>query len=90
MDTPIPSYRQHRYHREIIAQCVRLYDPFPLSYRGVEELMLEQGVMVSYETIRRWRHKFGHLYAAEIRRRRPQPRDTWLCWLVRASLQRID
>jgi len=53
MDTAIPSYRQHRYHREIIAQCVRLYDRFPLSYRGVEELMFERGVVVSYETIRR-------------------------------------
>ena len=77
METPVPSYRCHRYPAEIIAHCVRLYYRFPLSYRGVEELMLERGVVVSYESIRRWCLKFGPIYAAEIRRRRPQPRDTW-------------
>ncbi len=53
METPAPSYRQHRYSAEISAQCVRLSFQFPLSYRGVEELMVERGVIVSYETIRR-------------------------------------
>lgn len=77
METSIPSYRQHRYPAEIIAHCVRLYVRFPLSYRAVEELMFERGVVVSYETIRRWCHKFGPLFAAEIRRRRRQPKDKW-------------
>ena len=31
--------------------------------REVEELMLERGVIVSYETIRRWCLKFGQSYA---------------------------
>ena len=39
--------------------------------------MLERGVAVSYESIRRLCLKFGPIYAAEIRRRRPQPRDRW-------------
>jgi len=77
VDMPAPSYRCHRYPAEIIAHCVRLSYRFPLSYRGVEELMLERGVIVSYESIRRWCLKFGPIYAAGIRRRRPQPRDTW-------------
>lgn len=77
METPAPSYRCYRYPAEIIAHCVRLYYRFPLGYRGVEELMLKRGVIVSYESIRRWCLKFGPSYAAEIRRRRPQPRDTW-------------
>lgn len=47
MQTPVPSYRQHRYPAEIIAHCVRNYFRFPLSYRGVEELMFERGVHVS-------------------------------------------
>ena len=77
MDTQVPSYRQHRYPAEIIAHCVRLYYRFPLSYRGVEELMFERGVVVSYEAIRRWCRKFGPLIAAGLRRRRPQPKDKW-------------
>jgi putative transposase len=48
-----------------------------LSYRGVEELMFERDVVVSYESIRRWCHKFGPAIAAELRRRRPQPKGTW-------------
>jgi transposase-like protein len=35
---------------EIIAHCVWLYHRFPLSFREVEELMLQRGVVVSYET----------------------------------------
>ncbi|MFK4362269.1 putative transposase [Rhodococcus sp. 27YEA6] len=39
--------------------------------------MLERGVVVSYETIRRWCAKFGQAYTNELRRRRPQPGDKW-------------
>jgi putative transposase len=46
-------------------------------HRGIEELMFERGVIVSYESVRRWCHKFGPAIAAEIRRHRPQPKDTW-------------
>nr|GLK36416.1 hypothetical protein GCM10017611_32730 [Rhodococcus wratislaviensis] len=49
MTTPMHSYRGHRYPVEIINHCVWLYFRFPLSFRGVEEMMLERGVVVSYE-----------------------------------------
>ena len=39
--------------------------------------MLERGVIVSYETIRRWCLKFGQHYANGLRRRRPRPGDKW-------------
>jgi putative transposase len=72
-----PSYKGHRYPAEIIAHCVWLYHRFPLSFREVEELMLERGVVVSYETVRRWCVKFGQSYAGALRRRRPRPGDKW-------------
>ena len=31
-----------------------------LSFRAVEEMMMERGVVVSYETIRQWYQKLGH------------------------------
>jgi len=34
------SYKGHQYPAEIIAHCVWLYHPFPLSFREVEDLML--------------------------------------------------
>ncbi|WP_406500892.1 IS6 family transposase [Streptomyces sp. NBC_00846] len=76
-ESALPSYRGHRYPVEIISHCVWLYFRFPLSFREVEELMLERGVMVSYETVRRWCLKFGQAYADSLRRRRPRPGDKW-------------
>ncbi|WP_055710915.1 IS6 family transposase [Streptomyces torulosus] len=71
------SYKGHRYTVEVISRCVWLYFRFPLSFREVEELMLERGAIVSYETIRRWCVKFGQRYANSPRRRRPRPGDKW-------------
>jgi len=56
---------------------VWLYFRFALSYRDVEELLAERGVVVTYETVRQWCHKFGQVYANDLRRRRPQPGDKW-------------
>lgn len=47
-----------------------LYIRFPLSLRNVEDLLHERGVDVSHETIRFWWHRFGPLFASEIRKRR--------------------
>ncbi|MFF7888941.1 IS6 family transposase [Streptomyces sp. NPDC020794] len=77
MESVSPSYRGHRYPVEVISHCVWLYHRFPLSFREVEELMLQRGVIVSYETVRRWCAKFGQAYANGLRRRRPRPGDKW-------------
>ncbi|MFE7652243.1 IS6 family transposase [Streptomyces bottropensis] len=71
------SYNGHRCPVEVISHCVWLYHRFPLSFREVEELMLERGIVVSYETVRRWCAKFGQAYAGALRRRQPRPGDTW-------------
>jgi putative transposase len=72
-----PSYKGHRYPVEVISHCVWLYFRFPLSFREAEELMLERGIAVSYETIRRRCAKFGQTYAGALRRRQPQSGDKW-------------
>ncbi|GAB3170991.1 IS6 family transposase [Streptomyces incanus] len=72
-----PSYQGHRYPIEIISHCVWLYFRFPLSSHEVEELLLERGVTVSHETVRRWCAKFGQTYANGLRRRRARPGDKW-------------
>jgi putative transposase len=46
--------------------------------RLVEELLLERGIVVSYETIRRWGKKFGPDYARRLRRKQPSRNDIWL------------
>jgi putative transposase len=72
-----PSYEGFRFPAEIISHCVWLYHRFPLSFREVEEMMLERGVVVSHETVRQWCVKFAQAYANELRRRRPRPGDKW-------------
>ncbi|MFE7394656.1 IS6 family transposase, partial [Streptomyces sp. NPDC057582] len=60
-----------------MSHCVWLYFRFPLSFREVEELMLERGVIVSHETVRRWCAKFGQAYANGLRRKLPRHGDKW-------------
>ena len=73
----VPSYKRHRFPPAIISHAVWLYFRFALSYRDVEELLAERGVILTYETIRQWCRKFGQTYANALRRRRPQPGDKW-------------
>jgi putative transposase len=47
-----------------------LYVRLPLSHRNVEDLLHEQGVDISHETVRYWWNRFGPMFAAEIRKRR--------------------
>jgi putative transposase len=61
----------------LIGHAVWLYYRFLLSYRDGEELLAERGIVVSYETIRRWCRTFGPTFADGLRRRRPRPGATW-------------
>ncbi len=61
----------------MIAHAVRLYRRFALRGRDVEALFAECGVVVSYETIRRWVAKLGTQYAAELRKREAKSGRTW-------------
>jgi transposase-like protein len=60
---PDPRYR-HRSPAEIISHAVWLYHVFSLSLRDVEFPLAERGIVVSYETVRRWCKKFGELKAS--------------------------
>jgi hypothetical protein len=63
------SYRGYRIPPEIIQQANWLYLRFTLSLRDVEDLLAERGIMVSYETVRRWVNHFGPMIAADLRKR---------------------
>jgi putative transposase len=76
MKKPDPHHR-HRFPAELISHAVWLYHVFSLSLRDVELLLAERGIMVSYESIRRWCLKFCSGFANGLRRRRPRPGDTW-------------
>src|SRR5215204_510498 len=79
MNTPSAptTYKNHRFSVEIISHAVWLYFRFCLSFRDGEALLLERGVIVTYEAIRKWCRKFGQPYANQLRRRRPRPGAKW-------------
>ncbi len=43
----------------------------------MEDLLAEWGIIVSYETIRRWCQKFGPDYARKLKRREGRLGDHW-------------
>ena len=86
MQTLSISYKRHRFPPSIIAHAVWLYVRFNLSLREVEEMLLERGIDVSYETVRRWTTKFGPQIARNLRRRQRRPGDVWPSWPEAAYL----
>ncbi|WP_321884132.1 IS6 family transposase [Burkholderia cepacia] len=72
-----PLYHGHRYPAVVISCAVRWYFRFQLSLRDIEELLFERGVVVSYETIRRWCNKFGACFASHVKAARRKPGTTW-------------
>jgi putative transposase len=71
------NYSGYRFPPEIIQQAIWLYVRFTLSFRDVEDLLAERGIIVSYETVRRWVNHFGPKIAADLRKRRPKPHSIW-------------
>src|SRR6516165_10267362 len=71
------SYARHRFPPEVIRHAVWLYLRFTLSYRDVEDLLTERGLIVSNESIRRWVLKFGPVIARNLRGFRPKAYIRW-------------
>jgi putative transposase len=71
------SYSGYRFPPDIIQRAVWMYLRFTLSFRDVEELLAERGIVVTYESIRRWVLTFGPAIARRLRARRPKPYGRW-------------
>jgi transposase-like protein len=78
---PVPAPRSafagFRFPPEIIVIAVRWYLRFGLSYRDVEELLVERGVEVDHVTIYRWVLRFTPLLADAARPCRHAVGDRW-------------
>jgi putative transposase len=73
----LATYPGYRFPAEIISHAIWLYHVFSLSLRDVELILAERGITVTHESIRQWGLRFGADFARKLRRRRPQPGDTW-------------
>src|SRR5215213_5192414 len=74
---PPLSYSGYRFPPDIIQRAVWMYLRFTLSFRDVEELLAERGIVVTYESIRRWVLAFGSQIARRLRAKRPKPHGRW-------------
>ena len=70
-------YKRYRFPPEVIQYAVWLYYRFNLSHRDIEDLMVERGITVSYESIRLWCNKFGPQYARRLKQRHQGFGDTF-------------
>jgi len=87
MKKPPPSYHRHRFPSEIISHALWRYHRFCLSFREVEKLLAEQGITVTYESVRQWCQKFGPDYARKLQKRQERLGDTWHIDEVFVSIQ---
>ncbi len=72
-------FKWRHFEAEIILLCVRWYLRYALSYRDLEEMMLERGLQVDHTTIYRWVQR----YAPELEKRcRPHLKATTDSWRV--------
>ena len=77
MKTARSRYRGHRFPPEIISYAVWVYHRFCMSFRDVEDLLAERGIIVSFEAIRQWCRKFGPGYAQRLKRKQGRLGDIW-------------
>ncbi|GHO81992.1 hypothetical protein KSD_97630 [Ktedonobacter sp. SOSP1-85] len=71
------SFKWRHFQPDMILLCVRWYLRYALSYRDLEEIMLERGLRIDHTTIYRWVQR----YAPELEKRcRPYLKacnDSW-------------
>jgi transposase, IS6 family len=65
MKRPSSPFKWRHYAPDVILLCVRWYCRYSLSYRDLEEMMRERGLVVDHVTIFRWVQR----YASEINKR---------------------
>jgi putative transposase len=70
-------YKRYRFPSEIIQYAVWFYHRFNLSYRDIEDLLVERGITASYESIRLWSNKFGPEFTKRLKRRHQGFGDTF-------------
>jgi IS6 family transposase len=70
-------FRGRHFRSKVIILCLRWYLRYPLSYRDLEEMMMERGLSVDHSTIARWVLHYGPILNQRIRREMRQPNRSW-------------
>jgi len=71
------DFKRHRFPGEIIIMAVRWYLRYRLSLEDVVELLIERGINVSREAVRKWVLKFGPQIGAILNLKRRKIGGRW-------------
>jgi putative transposase len=66
-----------RFPIDVILVCIRWYAAYPLSYRHLEEMMEERGVVVDHSSINRWAVRFLPLLEKVFRQHKRPVGGSW-------------
>ncbi|MEW7009798.1 IS6 family transposase [Lentilitoribacter sp. EG35] len=71
------DFKGSHYPKEMILYAVFFYARYAVSYRDLEEIMAERGVVVDRATLNRWVVKYSSLIACEAHRRKSATNSSW-------------
>ena len=77
--SPVPdsAFKGFRYPPEVIVLAVRWYLRYAVSYRDVEELLVERGILVDHVSVFRWVQRFTPLLVDAARPCRHSVGNRW-------------
>lgn len=71
------SFKGAQFPREVILHAVFFYVRYAVSYRDLEEILAERGVVVDHATLNRWVAKYASELAAVAQRRKAPTALSW-------------
>lgn len=71
------SFKGRHFQREIILQCVRWYCAYSLSYRDIEEIMIERGFQIDHSTLQRWVNHYAPQLEQAFKQKKKRPGGRW-------------
>ncbi len=73
----LSPFKWRHFQPDIILLCVRWYLRYPLSYRDLEEMLLERGLQVDHTTIYRWVQHYAPERERRCRTSLKATTDSW-------------
>jgi transposase-like protein len=70
-------FRGRRFQDVIIILCVRWYLRYSLSFRDLEEMMVERDLTMDHVTIWRWAQRYAPILNQRLGRERRHPNGSW-------------
>ncbi|MFT6754177.1 MAG: putative transposase [Candidatus Azotimanducaceae bacterium] len=71
------SFKGRHTPKPLILQCVRWYRSYALSYRNIEEVMAERGLVVDHGTLNRWVVHYAPKLEKAFHKKKKRPGVRW-------------